>query len=44
MVMLPSRTIPFKWKHMPVLFNRKTGMEWEAKQATNSVIDHANRS
>ena len=43
-VMFPSCPIPFKRKCMPVPFNRKTGMEREAEQATNGATDYANRS
>ena len=43
-VMFLSRPVSFKRKRVPVPFNRKTGMEWEAEWATNGVTDYANRS
>ena len=39
-----SHPVPFKWKRVPVPFNRKTGMEQEEEQATNYATDYVNRS
>ena len=39
----PSRPVLFKWKCVPIPFNRKTGMEQEAEQVTieiNGVTDN----
>jgi hypothetical protein len=43
-VTFPSRPVPFKRKRVPVPFNRKTGIEREAEQATNSANDYVNCS
>ena len=43
-VTFPSSPIPFRQKRMPVRFNRRTGIEWEAEQVTNGATDHTYRS
>ena len=38
MVTFPSRPIPFKWKCVPIPFNRKMEMEQGAEQATKLMV------
>ena len=38
MVTFPSCPIPFKWKCVPIPFNRKMGMEQGAEQATKLMV------
>ena len=43
-VTFPSRPVPSKQKCVPILFNRKTGIEQEVEQATNGATDYASCS